>query len=530
MTPRLVLSSGLLALALGQAGCAPNGSQELGSQTQELRPNTPGGTDPPPAFDPTETVERYVSASRQVVVHFTRAGRNQVPADDTDRDGIPDFVNLVATTYDEVRNDYAMQLGLRSPLTDQSVPVDNGGGPEFDVYLVDFAGRADGAFRRENCLSANPQQCTGYMLQENDFAGYRYPTVREAIRTVASHEFFHAVQAAYYSTLPSVPSESTAVWATEHFDPALTDLESLSAAYLRATDRQLDAEPTSPGDSYAYGVSLFFEFLSEHVSPRAVPDFLIRLGDLRADENATAWLPLIDEVLQRNHSTTFSAEFLTFAEWNLRTGTFATAGVGYRNAAGLQRPATPRLVLPSSMDRIRMFRASARYWSVQPDGRPMLQLRALLDPTETRINGVRLLAIPRNGTTLGTAVWSDAGSLTLTLNTASTLELLIGVVNPLFEGGSVQPALCVGSPAEVDACAATIRPPMNTDVGETDAATDAAVETDVATTDVGGEPPAMRGGCACDTRSQATPPAQTGLLALTAMLALLRKRRATDSA
>src|SRR5690606_35560108 len=97
--------------------------------------------------------------------------------------------------YDEVLAAYVGRLGFRAPLADGSL-LDNGGDARFDVYLLDFGGSADGSFRVDACGQdgALPTQCAGFMVQENDFAGYAYPSVRYANRLLAAHELFHAVQ------------------------------------------------------------------------------------------------------------------------------------------------------------------------------------------------------------------------------------------------------------------------------------------------------------------------------------------------
>jgi hypothetical protein len=117
-------------------------------------------------------VETHGSASGHFLVHFTKAGTHAVPPADVDASGVPDFVEEVATVYDEVYQRYHVDLGFRTPVSDEGIPIDNGGDGRFDVYLVDFAGVGDGVFRTDGCGAENPEVCAGYMVQENDYAGY----------------------------------------------------------------------------------------------------------------------------------------------------------------------------------------------------------------------------------------------------------------------------------------------------------------------------------------------------------------------
>jgi len=68
----------------------------------------------------------------------------------------------------------------------------------FDVYLVDFAGTGDGTFQidADGCSVANPEVCTGYMVQRT-IRRVRLSSTAIANRILGSHELFHAVQAAY---------------------------------------------------------------------------------------------------------------------------------------------------------------------------------------------------------------------------------------------------------------------------------------------------------------------------------------------
>jgi hypothetical protein len=119
-------------------------------------------------------VRSVVSPGGSFRVHFSEVGPNAVATADADGDGTPDAVEVVATTYDEAGAFYAGELRMRTPVSDEIVGDGDGGDALFDVYLVDFAGRADGAYRNEACNAAGA--CAGYMIQENDFTGYAYPS------------------------------------------------------------------------------------------------------------------------------------------------------------------------------------------------------------------------------------------------------------------------------------------------------------------------------------------------------------------
>jgi hypothetical protein len=152
-------------------------------------------------------------------------------------------------------------------------------------------------------------KCHGYVAQENDFVGYGYPSYRVATRILASHELFHAVQAAYDANQGSNWSEATAVWASERFDPSLSDLEHFADGWLDSPDRPLDQDPAGPPDGFSYGAALFFEHVHQ-----AHGDGVVRaLWERRARRGDDPWLVDLDAALREVHPTTFAQTFRDFA-------------------------------------------------------------------------------------------------------------------------------------------------------------------------------------------------------------------------
>ena len=214
----------VLALALSALGCGDGPTRappHVTSKAQAIRPTDPN-SGLQFAYSPGEIVEAYDSVDGGFKVHFTRSGKDKVLPGDANDSGIPDFVEQVANVYDDVDHFYAA-MGFRHPLSDQGQP-DNGGDGRFDVYLIDFATSADGAFAPDAC-PGDGSTCYGYVSQENDFIGYPYPTPVIGTITLGSHEYFHAIQSAYDWRQGVVVQEGTAVLGEEEYDPALDDFE-----------------------------------------------------------------------------------------------------------------------------------------------------------------------------------------------------------------------------------------------------------------------------------------------------------------
>ena len=465
--------------------CALGPATALGA-----RPDTPNTT-AMYHFDAGDTVLTFDSAGGRFRVHYTTTGTNMVPAGDADGSGTPDSVEEVAALYEDVLTFYE-GLGFRAPRADTNVPIDNGGDGRFDVYLVDFALKADGQFVQEDCDSDGT--CSGYMVQENDFAGYGYPSRTYANRVLASHEFFHAVQAAYDVNETAIFSEGTATWATEQFDATLSDLESQAKGYLDRPDHSLNVPLPGPVDAFSYGTGIFFEFLSEKLTPAVVRELW------EAAVGAPEWFDRIDDVLL-SHGSSFADAFASFAEWNLFTKTRANPARSYKNGAKYALVKTEAQAAPVSIAAYRVFPAATGYLAVPAGGRAAMQVA--LVPGTADLSPLRLIVAVRRGEALD-PVTTHAATDRPELDVTGADELLVGIVNTARTGESLRPGVCVGTADEVSACRTTL--------GDTVDPTPIA--------------PAPTGGCTMSAPSRGTPPwgAVASLMVLLAALGACGRR------
>lgn len=460
------------------------------------RPNEPGSSEIF-RFEPDDVVETHPSPGGGFLVHYTRAGVNAVPSRDVAGEpGVPDHVEEVAAIYDEVLALFVDELGYLAPLSDRSLRND-GGDPRFDVYLLDFGGRADGAFRVAGCGvdGALPIQCAGYIVQENDFAGYGYPSRTYANRLLASHELFHAVQAAYDSNESSVVREGTAVWASAAFDATLRDLEAFAGGYLDRPDRPLDRPLPGPVDPFSYGSGIVFAFLEE----RRGPDLLRDLWEACVERE---FLDALDTVLAERGSS-LAEELAELAIWNLYTADRADPERSYSNGAAYPRVAIQSVTLPlATAPPLRLFHASTQYFGAPPGGRS--RVAAALEGDVPR--HVRLRLALRYGSAIVLAPELEA-------EVEGADEVIALVTNTAGGGESARPVLCLGDPAEVARC-------VNSDPTLPDAGV--ALDGGSLEGDAGTAPSAPVG-CACGVGTG--PRAPRGLVALGALGALAAARR-----
>ncbi|MSP61627.1 MAG: hypothetical protein EXR72_15095 [Myxococcales bacterium] len=433
------------------------GIATVAAPARAMRPDKPG-TSEMFRYAPGDKVEAWPTKGGNFSIHFTRVGAHAVPLDDLDKSGVPDHVEQTGALYEEVLASYR-KLGFRAPVSDAKVATGNGGDARFDVYLLDFAGKADGAFRPEDC---DPEDvCTGFIVQENDFAGYAYPSVTIGNRILASHEFFHAVQAAYDSQEGSILGEGTAVWATEKFDPTLSDFEGFLAGYLTRPDRSLDKPLPGPVDPFSYGSAIFFQFLDERFGAKVIRELIEITENGRHGHEAgnPGWFPDLDALLQLSYGTSFAEAFFEFARWNLYTGKRASAAKSYDRGAGYSYVRLDSEKMPLALPSLRVFPAATSYFKIAPGGRTMVTAALLPGPS----TGMRLALTTRRGDAIADPVLAGA-DLTATVDATGADEVIVVIVNSAQVGESERPAVCVGDGAEVAACRAKLAPMMPMDM------------------------------------------------------------------
>jgi len=299
------------------------------------------------SFDSEDVVDVYdLDAIR---VHYSSTGPNVVRQTDDDGSGVPDFVEDVAIEANAVIDFYS-ELGFRTPLSESDMSLSPlGGSNAFDFYLVDFGGSADGMFGIDSC---DGSQCSGYMVMENDFMNYGYPSISEAIRVLTSHELFHAVQGAYHAQQPSWLSEGSAVWGEWVYDPEALDFYWFAEAYLEDSQRSLHRPPAGLTTSFSYGTALFFAFMDEYYGEQrmqSIQEDIVNIGEEDPIEVVV------------NHMDSVSKDWISFSHWNLATGERAGMIESYTFAAEIDG-ITPEIEGELIQDNHRFYPLATTYY------------------------------------------------------------------------------------------------------------------------------------------------------------------------
>jgi hypothetical protein len=219
------------------------------------------------------------------------SNRDSPPATDTTpSNGIPDQVDRTMLVLDNVWDTEVGSLGYRAPLDDSSTSLNDGGGPQLDIYIADL-----GRFELFGyCTSDDPQAIafkapwavSAYCVLDDDYRQQQFgfgQTPQEFLQVTAAHEFFHAVQFAYDWFEDLALMEGTAMWMEGQVYPAVID----RINYLRRSALSYPDVPLDTGaDGFEYGAWLYWRFLTEKVFA-GDPTIIRDIWD-RADGSAAA--------------------------------------------------------------------------------------------------------------------------------------------------------------------------------------------------------------------------------------------------
>lgn len=345
------------------------------------------------------TVREQKPVCARVCVHYvttSAAGRTNdaVSRTDRDADGVPDYVQRVATTLGQVWSRQVDDLGFQAPRSDLAQD-DDGGGPQLDVYLQDLPSGVYGY-----CAPDTADRVTsGYCVLDNDYSRREFPshTPTENLQVTAAHEFFHAVQFGYDSYEDLWLMEGTAGWMEDEvYDEVDDNLQYLEQSPLSDPYVSLDYSDMGYGP---YGAWIFWKFLSEWAARGAADDPGIVREVWEASVGSRFSTAALQSVLQGRGSS-FARGFGTFGTWANRPGRYFSEGVSYRRAALDDRFTLTRARRSSGLRSLAMNHMTHRYVRFTP-GRTLTgswRLRVSVNLADTsRGSAARVLVHKRSG-------------------------------------------------------------------------------------------------------------------------------------
>ena len=175
-------------------------------------------------------------------IHFDESGSNAVSPTDRDSNGVPDYVDEVAVTFDAVWDLQIDQLGYDPPLSD--------GDRFFDVYITELAPQSVYGWTWPESFIGTTASC--YLEIDNDYREVIYTSNGlDGLRVTAAHEFFHAVQFAYFADMTSAGwwHEITAVWMEDVAYNDVNDYYQYIPFFFESPTASLDSDNNFTGFS-----------------------------------------------------------------------------------------------------------------------------------------------------------------------------------------------------------------------------------------------------------------------------------------
>lgn len=261
-----------------------------------------------------------VSGSKTSLKSTTLTTSTDVPPlEDQNSNGIPDWVETVASTFDDTYTQYTAR-GYNPPPTSDGY---------YHVYLRDLS--AAGNYGVTTSLGSQstsyPYGIGSFIEIDKDFKAAIYARYLplESLKITAAHEFNHAIQYGYNFYFDIWYAEATATWFEDELFDSVNQLYTYIPAWLKYSTLRLDVPVSSNATTIGagYGRWLFNRFLAEKYSTHSIRNFWEKVAI--SDPPCTtsngvkscsdlAMVPILDSVLASSYGTSLSSDFIEFIQ------------------------------------------------------------------------------------------------------------------------------------------------------------------------------------------------------------------------
>ena len=255
----------------------------------------------------------FKSSAGHFDVHYATTGTDAPPSADLNGNGVPDWVETVAATFETVYTNYS-SLGYHQAPT--------AGGAPYDLYLLDLAPqRYYGVTNSDQPISSAsyPNAYTSWMELDNNFTDSIYkPGVYsplQSLQITAAHEYHHAIQYGYNYYFDIWYAEATSTWMEDELYDDVNQNYSYLSSWFTQSKLSLDiSESTTTGGGY--GRWIFNRYLSEQHTPAMIRSVWERLAPLSSPDGYSdiPMAPVLESLLSSSYSTSLGNNFFGFAK------------------------------------------------------------------------------------------------------------------------------------------------------------------------------------------------------------------------
>jgi len=245
--------------------------------------------------------------SAHFCVHYVASTRDAPSLTDGNGNGVPDYVELVASIAEQVYSVENGTLGWQPPRPDGT----RGGDSRTDIYLVQLGGQLFG-YSAPDAGQLGRQQ-SAYLVVDNDYVPAEFPgtTPTGDLQVTLAHEYNHVLQFGYDVDQDLWFYEASAVWMEDHVFPSNND-------YLRYVRRWVDRSrlPITQNNIKIYGSAVWNHWLAGRYGDAIVRNAWERAAAVRPSGFAVA---TYDSAIRAAGGPGFAQEFARFAaataEW-----------------------------------------------------------------------------------------------------------------------------------------------------------------------------------------------------------------------
>lgn len=273
------------------------------------------------------------------VIHYDIEGKNAVPLEDLNNNGVPDYVDSVAYYFDYAKQVFVDFIGYKEPLKDG---IAGGGVDLYDVYLLDcgkegYYGYAN-LDKRVFSEDGVPMYIS-YTVIDNDFSptdsvdignSQKRKTFKitgiDAVKFTSAHEYHHAVQFSYSETY-SLLHEMTSTWMESRVIPETIDFLQFPNDLLKYPSKYNFGEGTNGDMGYAYSI------FGEYTYIQYGDSLLLRTWEL-VGKGINGYKAL-DSAFIEIAGTGLAQEWVNFTRWLYFTGNRSIEGKYLRNSKDL---------------------------------------------------------------------------------------------------------------------------------------------------------------------------------------------------
>jgi hypothetical protein len=272
--------------------------------------------------------KEFVSSGGRFRIHYTTSAPDAPPLVDLDLNGVPDWVETVARTFENVATTYS---GLNWRLAPTVTTM-------YDIYLrslvnIVIDGQTVSLYGQTTTTRLIPSPpdfpnaAASYIEIDKSFTSTVFApyTAEQSLQITAAHEYHHAIQYGYNYHFDIWYAEATSTWYED--EPELYEdvnqiynylyqPRSLSPAWFTYSNKSIDLATNLTFGS-GYGRWIFNRYLAEKHGTGVIKDAWTKLATLNSPgANANIpMVPVLESLLAAApYTTTLGADFLGFTK------------------------------------------------------------------------------------------------------------------------------------------------------------------------------------------------------------------------